>query len=678
MTILLCMNQDPRRTQTGTGRFEAAPTRYIAWGALILLAAVLLCVGVFLLANRTQESATVTPSSRARIDLATPLQPGQPMTLVGSGFQAGERIEIFVAPGPDAAFDQLMKLAEATSDGNGNFVLTGMQTSSGANTLYLVARGSGSGFTSYSTVTGAGDVSPAPIEAPTATSAAPPPPTEAPAPLPTTLPTVLPTSAASVGLPDLAVGSVSIETQLPYACTQRGNEPPLGVKVEVRNTTPYPAGPFIVQVNNAQYTLNGGLEGGKSIVLWFPGYLTGLNRVTVDSGRTVAEVTEDNNIIELPLPVPTAPPPCPRDPGPLPPPPVLPPPPHVTHTPPPPPPPPPPSPTPDPNAVGVWYAQYYANPDLFEPAAIRRYEPGNPYLNLDWRSVSPGAGVPPNGFSAVFTRIQDFPNADNYVFELTVDDGARVYVDGVLMIDEWRNGPLRTVQAARGLTRGMHIIRVEYYESTGNARVGLTWRSSYSGWRGRYYNNTDRSGQPVLIRDDSDPSGGAGLFYEWGFSSPAPEVAADNFSVDWQRALNFGAGTYVFTAEVDDGVRVFLDGTPLMDAYTSAGGKVITATRTLAAGAHSLQVQYVEYSGQARFRFFWDLYVPPATATALPTATPPPTVAATAPPATATPLPMATATIEPTAPPPPPPPIPPTDTVTPVAILLMPTETPAP
>lgn len=670
MTILLRMNQDPRRTQTGTGRFDAAPTRYIAWGALILLASVLLCVGIFLFANRSSGTPAAVSSARARIDLATPLQPGQPMTLVGSGFQAGERIEIFTAPGPNAAFDQLVRVAETTSDGNGNFVLASL-TAPSASTLYLIARGSGSGFTSYSSVSGGGDA--APSNAPTMAAPVAPPTALPPVAV---APTAPPAAGAAQSLPDLAVGSVSIETQLPYACTQKGNEPPLGVKVEIRNTTPYPAGPFIVQVNNAQYTLNTGLEGGRVLVLWFPGYLTGLNRVTVDSGRTVAELSEDNNIIELPLPVPTPPPPCPRDGNPPPPPPHQP---HATHTSMPPPP------TPDPNAVGVWYAQYYANQDLFEPAVIRRYEPGNPYLNLDWRNVSPGAGVPPNGFSAVLTRIQDFANADNYVFELTVDDGARVYIDGVLMIDEWRNGPLRTVQAARGLTRGMHTIRVEYYDATGNARVGLSWRSSYSGWRGRYYNNTDRSGQPVLIRDDVDPLGGAGLFYEWGWSSPAPEVAVDGFSVDWQRSLNFGAGTYVFTAEVDDGVRVFLDGTPLMDAYTTAGGKVITATRALVAGVHSLQVQYVEYTGQARVKFSWDLEALPPTVTAAPTASLlPPTVTAIPAPASATPAPlptntpapMPTDTPAPTAPPPPP--IPPTDTVTPVAILLMPTETPAP
>ena len=162
----------------------------------------------------------------------------------------------------------------------------------------------------------------------------------------------------------------------------------------------------------------------------------------------------------------------------------------------------------------------------------------------------------------------------------------------------------------------------------------------------------------------------------------APEVASDTFSIDWQRRVNFGAGTYVFTAEVDDGVRLYLDGTPLIDAYTAAGSRVVTATRVLAAGPHDLQVQYVEYSGQSRFRLGWDLAAPTPTPLPPPSAVPlplPPTStpvppSATPPPPSATLPPAATDTPAPTWPPPPP--LPPTDTVTPMAILIMPTTTP--
>ena len=155
--------------------------------------------------------------------------------------------------------------------------------------------------------------------------------------------------------------------------------------------------------------------------------------------------------------------------------------------------------------------------------------------------------------------------------------------------------------------------------------------------------------------------------------------------MDWQRSLNFGAGTYVFTAEADDGVRFYLDGVPLIDSYSATGNRMMTVTRVLAAGPHALQVQYVEYNGQARLIFGWIQEVPTPTPTLVASATP---VASATLIASATPVPSAThvpiATDTPTAAPRStaiatdtplplflPPPLPATDTVTPVAILIV-------
>jgi hypothetical protein len=410
----------------------------------------------------------------------------------------------------------------------------------------------------------------------------------------------------AANLPDLAVGTFTIEPQAPTSCAPNGVQPPLGVKVEIRNSTPYPAGPFVVQVNNTQYTINNGLAGARSIVLWFPGYQTGVNRVALDTANQVKELEETrNNVLELPLAVPNPYPNCPVGPAPatpIPPAPVG------------------PTGTPDPNAINVWYAQYFNNQEIFEPSIIKRYEPGNPYLNLDWRGGSPGAGIPNDNFSGVIQRVQEFPTSDNYLFDFTVDDGGRLYIDGVLVIDEWRNGGARTVQASRSLTRGPHTIRIEFYENVGGARVALSWKRSYTAWYGRYYGNTERTGQPVLIADDKDPNGGQGLNFDWGFGSPGAEVPTDGFSADWQRTVNFAQGSYLFTVEVDDGARVFIDGAPLIDNYNTNGNRIVTVTRTLSAGPHSIQAQYVEYSGQAKFRLNWER-VTPATPIPAPTVT---------------------------------------------------------
>jgi hypothetical protein len=248
---------------------------------------------------------------------------------------------------------------------------------------------------------------------------------------------------------------------------------------------------------------------------------------------------------------------------------------------------------------------------------------------------------------------------------LTVDDGARVYVDDQLIINEWHNGGARTVTAGRGITKGQHQLRVEYYEATGNAQVSLSWAVGYTGWVGRYFNAPDLSGALVLKRDD------ANIDFNWGFASPAPEVNPDNFSVDWTRTVNFPvAGTYVFTAEVDDGVRLYIDGnpTPVFDNFSSSGSRVIVGNRALSAGNHALELQYAERTGEAKIKFTWSqLIVPPTTTyTPLPpTPTHTPLPPSDTPPPTPVPLPTETATELPTAAPPPTDTSTPTSTVTP-------------
>ena len=56
------------------------------------------------------------------------------------------------------------------------------------------------------------------------------------------------------------------------------------------------------------------------------------------------------------------------------------------------------------------------------------------------------------------------------------NDGYRLWVDGSLVIDNWRKVSFGTRQAVIALApSSVHAIRLEYFESTGNARLRLLW-----------------------------------------------------------------------------------------------------------------------------------------------------------------------------------------------------------
>jgi RNA polymerase sigma factor (sigma-70 family) len=72
----------------------------------------------------------------------------------------------------------------------------------------------------------------------------------------------------------------------------------------------------------------------------------------------------------------------------------------------------------------------------------------DPTLGFDWGSDPPAPGLPDEGFSVRWRQSARFEQG-LYDFHATMDDGMRVYVDGVLLIDEWRDEAAATDDAAR-------------------------------------------------------------------------------------------------------------------------------------------------------------------------------------------------------------------------------------
>jgi hypothetical protein len=98
----------------------------------------------------------------------------------------------------------------------------------------------------------------------------------------------------------------------------------------------------------------------------------------------------------------------------------------------------------------------------------------DPEINFDWDGGSPGVGVPPDKFSARWRQTIQF-KAGRYRFHLRMDDGARLWVDDVLILDAWMAGEAREVTAEAVLTSGDHRLRVEYFEGGGPALIRFWW-----------------------------------------------------------------------------------------------------------------------------------------------------------------------------------------------------------
>jgi hypothetical protein len=263
---------------------------------------------------------------------------------------------------------------------------------------------------------------------------------------------------------------------------------------------------------------------------------------------------------------------------------------------------PPPTPVP-PATFANWKSSYFPNRDL---AGTPVLTVDSPSINFNWGSGSPANNVPADNFSARFERTIDFNNG-TYDISLTMDDGARFYIDDQLVIDEWNVGSART-RTARQVLSGSRRLRVEYFEATGVAQLQLSINliNSSVAWQASYYRGKGFDSAPVFTR--GEPRGGSyPLDYNWGRTSPSSQLHFDHFSVRWVGTFGFEGGDYRFNANVDDGIRLYIDGILILDQWTNGYHPNLSNTfRGLGAGNHQITVEYYEAHGDALIRVWWE------------------------------------------------------------------------
>ncbi|MGH3864455.1 PA14 domain-containing protein [Actinokineospora sp.] len=248
---------------------------------------------------------------------------------------------------------------------------------------------------------------------------------------------------------------------------------------------------------------------------------------------------------------------------------------------------------PDPPA---YQAEYWNNPDGGSGPAIPTRPPdlarAEEAVNGVWYSGSPGAPITPDNFVARWSRT-DVLSAGLYRFSGVSDDGIRVFVDDIPIVNLWQpqSAPFSVDKV---LTAGPHDIRVEYFESGGDAQAVVSYsrvgdvRPEDGYFTANYFGNSELAGAPVLIRDEPR------IDHRWAGASPGPQVPVDNFSARWTKTVRVPAGDYKFTTTTDDGVRLFVDGALVIDYWVLQGPTAHSAVVTLAEGPHQIVMEYFE------------------------------------------------------------------------------------
>lgn len=267
-----------------------------------------------------------------------------------------------------------------------------------------------------------------------------------------------------------------------------------------------------------------------------------------------------------------------------------------------------PTPVPVPAASGTWRGEYFRGTT---PTGGPVFVKNSTALNFHWGLGAPDSRLSADGFSARWARTYTFKGG-LYRLTLTVDDGARIWVDDSLVLDVWKVQSETTYVVDVPISAGRHTFTVEYFDEAGVATVQFTFKwvgkapvepqppAGESDWQALYYANKDLT-DPVALSVRQ-----AKIDFNWGAGAPVPGIPADNFSARWSRNTGFAAGTYAFCIRADDGIRLWVDDVLLLDEWRISNGDLtICRDYTLTTGLHAIRVEYFEETGSALVKAWW-------------------------------------------------------------------------
>ena len=181
------------------------------------------------------------------------------------------------------------------------------------------------------------------------------------------------------------------------------------------------------------------------------------------------------------------------------------------------------------------------------------------------------------------------------------------FYDGATLIGSDTTAPYAL--AWSGAAVGSHTLTARAFDNAGatttsaavTVSVNAATAPAGTGLQGSYFASNNLSGAVALRRVEA-------VNFNWGVGSPGTGVPADNFSARWTGELQATtAGSYQFQTNSDDGVRVWVNGQPLINNWTVHAPTLDTSVPiTLAAGQRvAITVEYQEFGGGAVMQLSW-------------------------------------------------------------------------
>lgn len=214
----------------------------------------------------------------------------------------------------------------------------------------------------------------------------------------------------------------------------------------------------------------------------------------------------------------------------------------------------------------------------------------------------------------------DSPGA--YVFFTNSDDGSKLFIDGVQVVNnDGVHSATEALGTVQNLTVGYHDIKVVYFNGTGTRSLAVSYQgpgiSKMPIPAGNLFRGPAPAGTLPAVAPGNVVAGLAYSYYQGAWStlpnfggltadktgfvpnfSIAPRNRDDNFGFDFTGFINVPAtGDYNFYTTSNDGSRLYIDGTQVVDNDGIHAAQEATGTVKLEAGFHAIRVTYFEATG---------------------------------------------------------------------------------
>jgi hypothetical protein len=216
---------------------------------------------------------------------------------------------------------------------------------------------------------------------------------------------------------------------------------------------------------------------------------------------------------------------------------------------------------------------------------------------------------------------------EKYTFYTLADDGVRLWVNGKLLVNDWKDhGPTES-QGSIDLQAGQkYDIVMEYFENQLGATAKLSWSSAS---RAKEVIPTERL-YPDLAAQNGTGNGLYGTYFfddmfkdilnktqrrtddkvdfTWAADGrPATAMASDAFSARWNGQVQPRySGVYTFYVEAQDGFRLWVDNQQIISSFVQGNTREKSASLPLAGGRkYNIRLELFDFRGTANIKLSW-------------------------------------------------------------------------